>query len=302
MAFSRSRVWRCPACGHQVPLRHHTCHCGLARPVAPPSAGPRPAASSRSRGALAGLLLAALVGSGVSFYYRWPQRWYGGGGRPAVTPTPPAYPSLPETGPDEPLPVRASPPGTGDGSSVPVPAPGTAGVVDTTPPRDTPVHARQAETRQTTASRYAGIEPVEEPGPLALAERRAVKELSPRVVALADLADAVDARLRSYVRACRRESQSALPVPRPSTRRDWPVAFLLDPAMATTARAREVGSDPSGCAAMWTNVRGDADEVAAALEELNRFCRLKGVLPGHLRAALAEYRLEGWERYPPPRP
>ncbi len=204
----------------------------------------------------------------MSFYYRWPQRWYGGGGRPVVTPTPPAYPSLPETGPDEPLPVRARPPGTGDGSSVPVPAPDTAGVVDTTPPLDTPAHGPQAEAGQTTASRYAGIEPVEEPGPLALAERRAVKELSPRVVALADLADAVDARLRIYVRACRRESQSALPVPRPSTRRDWPV---------------------------------DADEVAVALEELSRFCRLKGLLPGHLRAALAEYRLDGWERYPPSR-
>jgi len=28
------------------------------------------------------------------------------------------------------------------------------------------------------------------------------------------------------------------------------------------------------------------------------FARTEGLLPGHVRDALAEYRLDGWERYP----
>ena len=143
----------------------------------------------------------------------------------------------------------------------------------------------------------ARIETVEEPGPLAAAERRAVTELTPRVVELAALAETVDARLRQYVRACRPARLSSLP-PASNAGGDWPVGLLLDPAVAASRQEESSGGDPSGCVALWKDVTREASQLAAALDGMQAFARSKRVLPGHVRDALAEYRLDGWTRYP----
>jgi hypothetical protein len=139
------------------------------------------------------------------------------------------------------------------------------------------------------------VEADDEPGPFGAAQRRAVTKLTPRVVALDEMAESLDGRVRHYVTLCRRERLSALPLAS-GARRDWPVPLLLDPAVAPSRQDR-ASADPAGCLILWDEVRGQAGRLASALDDMQRLARAEGLLPGHVREALAEHRLEGWERY-----
>jgi hypothetical protein len=136
---------------------------------------------------------------------------------------------------------------------------------------------------------------VQEASPFEKLKRRAALEMAPRVKELATLAESVDARMRDYVQKCRPTKTATLPGS--GAGRDWPVALLSDPSIAPSRHAATSGSDPGGCVAAWEGVRRAADEVAAVLESLHVYTRARGLLPGHLRDALAEHELEGWERY-----
>jgi hypothetical protein len=132
---------------------------------------------------------------------------------------------------------------------------------------------------------------------MAALERRAAAEITPQVVALAATAGEVDTRMREYVKACRPESVPRLPARGPG--RGWLVPLLLDPAIAPADRTNPRQPDPTGCGALWDGVLGPAERAAAALRDLQSYVRREGLLPGHLRAALKEHGLDGWEHYRP---
>ena len=206
----------------------------------------------------------------------------------------PSYPAVPVAGPHEAGLPLADAPVT---SEAPPPLPAPESRNDDAAPARASAHAvATASAQGVPAPPDARIDAVDDPGPLGAAERRAVTGLTPRVVALAGLAEKVDGEMRRYVKACRRERLTVLPVAA-SARRDWPVPLLLDPAIAPSRDERS-NVDSTGCLALWDEVRAEADRLASALDDMRDFARSQGLLPGHVRDALAEYRLDGWERYP----
>lgn len=244
---------------------------------------------------MAALLL--LAGVAALFYYGWPQQWYEAWTARVslVTPTPaPSYPAVPAARPEVADLERPLPPAVGEPAALlPTPSTGVG------PPTDTPSPAAHAVPTFSglgvPAPTDARVDAVDEPGPLGAAQRRAVTKLTPRVVALDGLAEKVDAQMRLYMKSCRRDQMSLVP-PASRARRDWPVPLLADATIAPT-RDERAGTDLAGCLALWEEVRGRADQLASALDDMQNLARAEGLLPGHVRDALAEYRLDAWERY-----
>ncbi len=243
-------------------------------------------------------VLLLLAGVAVLFYYGWPQRWYEAWTARVslVTPTPaPAYPAVPEARPEVADVDRPLPPAVGE-PAAPPPAPAIR-IEQPAPAR--PAHAVPTFSGQgVPAAPEDRADAVDEPGPLGAAQRRAVTKLTPRVVALDGLAEKVDGQMRVYIKVCHPEQMAVVP-PFSRARRDWPVPLLLDASIAPT-RDERAGADRGGCVAQWDELRGRADQVASRLDEMRRLAASEGILPGHVREALAEHGLDGWERYPVP--
>ncbi len=240
-----------------------------------------------------------LTGVAALFYYGWPQRWYAAwvSRVSLVTPTPvPSYPALPEARHDVADVERPLPPAVGE-PAAPLPAPSARAdapaTAATLPGRGVPTFSGGGVPAPAPSDR---TDAADEPGPFGAAQRRAVTKLSPHLVVLDGQAGKLDEQVRRYVRLCRQERAPAVP-PESGARRDWPVPLLLDPSFARSPEER-AAPDPVGCLALWDDLRGQADGIASRLEEMHRLAAAEGVLPGHVRDALAEHRLEGWERYP----
>ncbi len=275
-----------------MPLRHDTCHCGATRPASPLPADAQRATPPGGLGSLAALLL--LAGVAALFYYGWPQRWYGAWTARVslVTPTPvPSYPAVPQARSEVAEPERPLPPAVGE-PAAPLPTP-----VEPPAPKPAAPGVRTFSGQGVPAAPEDRADAADEPGPLGAAQRRAVTKLTPRLVALDEMAEGLDGQLRQYVRACRQERLPALPAASGALR-DWPVPLLLDPAVAPS-REERASVDPAGCVILWDDIRAQAARLASALDDMRRLARAEGVLPGHVREALAEHRLDGWERYSP---
>jgi hypothetical protein len=247
------------------------------------------------------------MGIGVLFYYGWTAGWapLAGGAPSGGTPSAP-YPPLPMARADaRGIPTEAPrregetlaslpwPPDIASVSPVPLSRTGAPTPAAVGSPRPAS-HSSLSSPPRDAALVVESEPPLDEPGPAAALQRRAVVELTPRVVALAVLGDAMALQMRRYVEACRPGLVATLPAD--DAARDWPVPLLLDARLAALSP-----EDPTGCADRWDRVVGSADRLASGLGEMHELARAQGVLPGHVREALEEYALSGWERYPRPR-
>ena len=254
--------------------------------------------------------LALVVLIGTLFYYGWPWARLPTTHRLPDAGTSMAYPSLPEAPPEDPSPFGRPGPGPDGGSVEDLPWPSDVAAIAVAPAPGP--EALLPELGETTSPEQPASPPIfsapaaappgvvpdsspDDPGRVTLLERRAVVDITPRVGVLAALAEEVGVRMREYVAACHPARVAALPGG--DAHRDWPVPLLLDPEVVPARLASTPSVDPTGCGALWDGVRRPADRLVARLEELHDVARSKGLLPGHVREALAEYTLEDWDRY-----